>query len=176
MGNTIAKPGPFDALTDADPNEPFFPLMGRDPLAPPLVMDWAERTRASIRDLEDEKERRRLQAKCNEAEEIAWSMREYCRSGSAVERRAADTRASYNDAAPREDHRWKALIIAGTRQLRGSAAAFAEALEHLPADQAVALREVVEKLNRIATAYEPKRASFGDQPELPLSMAEAGAE
>jgi len=40
---TKNKPGDFDCYTNAEPDEPMFILLGRDPLAPSLVFDWANR-------------------------------------------------------------------------------------------------------------------------------------
>jgi hypothetical protein len=38
---TKNNPGRFDCYSRADPDEPFFVLLGRDPLAPALVRVWA---------------------------------------------------------------------------------------------------------------------------------------
>ncbi len=37
---TKNKPGEFDCLQNAEPDEPFFVLLGRDPMAPLLVRVW----------------------------------------------------------------------------------------------------------------------------------------
>jgi len=39
---TKNNPGDFDCYTNADPDEPMFILLGRDPLAPLLVEIWAD--------------------------------------------------------------------------------------------------------------------------------------
>lgn len=39
---TKRNPGQFDCYANADPDEPMFILLGRDPLAPLLVRRWAE--------------------------------------------------------------------------------------------------------------------------------------
>ena len=38
---TKNNPGAFDCYANAEPDEPMFVLLGRDPLAPLLVMMWA---------------------------------------------------------------------------------------------------------------------------------------
>lgn len=38
---TKNNPGKFDCYAKADPDEPMFILLGRDPLAPSLVLMWA---------------------------------------------------------------------------------------------------------------------------------------
>jgi hypothetical protein len=42
---TKNNPGTFDCYKDAEPDEPMFVLLVRDPIAPPLVRQWAERRR-----------------------------------------------------------------------------------------------------------------------------------
>ena len=39
---TKNNPGQFDCYTNAEPDEPMFVLLGRDPLAPLLVEIWAD--------------------------------------------------------------------------------------------------------------------------------------
>lgn len=41
MGTKL-KPGKFDCYNNAEPDEPMFVLLGRDPLAPLLVELWAD--------------------------------------------------------------------------------------------------------------------------------------
>lgn len=42
---TKRNPGKFDCYEAADPDEPMFVLLARDPLAPQLVREWAGRRR-----------------------------------------------------------------------------------------------------------------------------------
>lgn len=51
---TKNNPGPFDCYSKADPDEPMFVLLGRDPLAPFLVSLWAS-LRQQLRDEDDPK-------------------------------------------------------------------------------------------------------------------------
>lgn len=62
---TKNKPGNFDCYSKADPNEPMFILLARDPLAPGLVDDWALRREISGED----------PAKVQEAYDCAETMR-----------------------------------------------------------------------------------------------------
>ena len=41
MGTKL-NPGAFDCIGDAEPNEPFFTLLGRDKHAAKLVREWAK--------------------------------------------------------------------------------------------------------------------------------------
>ena len=43
--NTLDSPGEWDALPKLRPGEPYFALIGRDPLAPPLIVQWAQGNR-----------------------------------------------------------------------------------------------------------------------------------
>lgn len=40
------NPGRFDCYANAEPDEPMFVLLARDPLAPFLVRQWAEQAEA----------------------------------------------------------------------------------------------------------------------------------
>ena len=43
--STKDEPGPLDGLLTAKPGEPIFTLQGGDPLAAPLVREWARQAR-----------------------------------------------------------------------------------------------------------------------------------
>jgi hypothetical protein len=43
--NTIETTDEFDALIKLRPGEPYFALLGRDPVAPEAIYDWADRHR-----------------------------------------------------------------------------------------------------------------------------------
>jgi hypothetical protein len=43
---TKNNPGTFDCWANAEPDEPMFVLLGRDPDAPPLVRRWAHEREA----------------------------------------------------------------------------------------------------------------------------------
>lgn len=61
---TKNNPGAFDCYANADPDEPMFVLLGRDPMAPSLVRAWAEMRRNAGEP----------QAKVDEAHECADAM------------------------------------------------------------------------------------------------------
>lgn len=66
---TKNEPGQFDCYANAEPDEPMFILLARDPLAPLMVEIWAQlRAEASTED---------DQALIEEAQECADSMREW---------------------------------------------------------------------------------------------------
>jgi hypothetical protein len=68
MGTKL-NPGQFDCYANAQPDEPMFILLARDPLAPLLVDLWAQlRAEGSIED---------DSAIVEEAEECAQSMRDW---------------------------------------------------------------------------------------------------
>jgi hypothetical protein len=51
---TKNNPGTYDCYENTDPDEPMFILLARDPLAPALVREWAQR-RAETRGRPDAK-------------------------------------------------------------------------------------------------------------------------
>lgn len=179
MTNTPARPGPFDPLQDADPDCPFFPLMGTDEFAPGLVLEWADKTRTRARGTEDTKERLRLFAKCNEAEEIAWAMQRYIKTGSTEDVRARPTRSTYGGATGNEDHDRRELVLHAVSSLREADYYACEArdaltkLELLTAEDATTLHDVMQGCRRVAEAHEPKRALPVEEPKLPLAAGEA---
>lgn len=162
MVNTPAHPGPFDPLVGADPDVPFFPLMGTDPLAASLVLEWADRARRHARGVDDDAARKRLFAKCNEAEEIAWAMQRYLKTGSPEDARARPVRATYSGAA--DDRSERERIVYATSSLREADYYACEArdmlreLGLLSDEDAAALQQAMDTLKRVAEAHEPKRA------------------
>lgn len=98
--STGAKPGPFDGLESAKPDEPVFTLQGGDPLAPGLVLEWVKQRRTnavkrqsdaiesgdqrSLADAEEDLER------CTAAEQIAWAMKDYARGETVQPEKSAE--------------------------------------------------------------------------------------
>jgi hypothetical protein len=64
---TKNDPGKYDCYSRAEPDEPMFVLLGRDPIAPHLVWVWAK-VRGYLRGADD---------KTREAEQCAQKMLEY---------------------------------------------------------------------------------------------------
>lgn len=88
---TLETASEFDALSKLRPGEPYFVLLGRDKLAYQRVIDWARENRLRAldefeRDVIGIERRDRELRKSTEAEEIAWSMREFKRGD--LERKA----------------------------------------------------------------------------------------
>lgn len=63
-----SQPGKFDCYANADPDEPMFILLGRDPMAAFLVEQWAD-----LREWQNEDP-----DKVAEARECARKMRDWC--------------------------------------------------------------------------------------------------
>jgi hypothetical protein len=80
--NTLDTSGEFDALAKLRPGEPYFALIGRDRLAPQLVLEWAHRNRTRTHEDFDngrvkEEEHHRELRKSTQAETVAWAMQAY---------------------------------------------------------------------------------------------------
>lgn len=174
MTNTLAHPGPFDPLERADPDQPFFPLMAGDQFAPALVEEWADRTRRYARNVDNTDERTRLLAKCNEAEEIAWSMRTWAKTGRPDEVKATGGRATYSGEKSETNHEWHESLSEAVESLREAAYYMGEArdgllkLDLLTEEECQALESAMSTVNRMANEREPKRRSYALQPKLPI--------
>lgn len=73
---TKNKPGDFDCYGNAEPDEPMFILLARDPAAPELVEAWANRRLVMINDgLKPESDK----AMITEARQCAEAMRAWRR-------------------------------------------------------------------------------------------------
>jgi hypothetical protein len=92
--NTLARPGEFDALEKARPDELIFPLLERDPDAPPSIHFWVDRRRRRARaEIADPDALKAELMQCTEAEFIAFEM-ERRQKGEDAE--AMPARASYS--------------------------------------------------------------------------------
>lgn len=105
--NTLAQPGEFDALVKLRPDEPYFPLIGRDREAPRLVEEWADRNRRrALKDYEAGTiTRAKLQQELRqstEAEMIASEMRSY-KAGWQADQTSGQARLSYSGNELPED-------------------------------------------------------------------------
>ena len=118
---TLETASEFDALSKLRPNEPYFVLLGRDKLAYQRVVDWARENRLRAldefeRDVIGIERRDRELRKSTEAEEIAWSMREFKRGD--LERKAAGeptVKAYSGHELPEETKLHDALMAARIR-------------------------------------------------------------
>lgn len=171
--STKDQVGTYDAIETLKPGEPVFPLQGGDPLGPICVMFWAWKARKLARTLDpdkDAKEIDRLLRKASAAEDVAWAMKDY-QSGEGGGQIAdvPEPTAGYTGNLPPAKAAWLPGIVAGVRHLQEASAAFAEAAEHLPADQGAALLGVVEAIKATSAKYQPRRASYPTEPEFPTA-------
>lgn len=74
--NTKARPGEFDALEKARPDELIFTLLERDPCAPPTIAHWCELRRQRARDIKDDDKRKDELRQITEAEFIGFAMQD----------------------------------------------------------------------------------------------------
>lgn len=73
-GNTLAKPGRFDALEKLDPDALFFPLVEHDLDAPPTIFYWVDRRRKRSYEITDPEKLKAELQQCTDAEMIAIEM------------------------------------------------------------------------------------------------------
>ncbi len=163
--------GSYDAIESLKPGEPVFPLQGGDPLAPLCTMVWAWKARRLARHPDtDEKTREKLLRKASMAEEVAWAMKDYQNGvGGPAISEVAEPPKTYSGIAAEKTGDWLPGIVAGVRHMDEAAASFSDAADHLPDDQASALRGVVAAINATAAKYQPKRASYPSAPEFPTA-------
>jgi hypothetical protein len=174
--NTLAKPGEFDALEKARPDELIFPLLERDPCAPPTIRFWVDlRRRRALGEIEDIDALKDELRQCTEAEFIAIEM-ERRRKGEVAE--VAETRASYSGEAvakPLADD-----LMGKLRARLGEADYHAhEAIDlmqqivtaggELPHSIGDELAAAAATLHRIALELSPYRAQYLAEGELPLA-------
>lgn len=88
---TKEKPGAYDCLTKAEPDEPIFVLLGRDPTAAFVVLEWA-----LLREHLGQTSKEQI----DEARECAGKMAEYARTKgkSDAVRRAGEAWAALHEA------------------------------------------------------------------------------
>jgi hypothetical protein len=176
--NTLECPGEFDALMNLRPGEPYFLLVGRDRLAPGLLLRWASynRRRAfSEQDsgkIDDAKVERELR-KSTQAEEIAWAMKEYKldRPKDKPKGQVAATRPTYTghelpEATKLADAKQAAAARAASA-LNGAVselAALADATEAAgDTFTAKGLRAEMDKLQHLSEYVKPSRPIPGQQ-------------
>lgn len=170
--STKDRPGSYDAIETAKPDEPLFPIQGGDPFGPPTVLHWAGLARAEglrLIDAHPDKSREhshglKLLGKATDAEQVAWAMQSYQKGHAKPE----GGRASYADnpieldADADHDRKVREARIKSAERLHnlvGNGADIAELLEGLDAcpPEAAALRNAIEQIKAIAYAVEPRR-------------------
>lgn len=170
--STRDQVGEYDAIETLKPGEPVFPLQGGDPFGPASIQCWVDQCRAAALREEDPERQREMLRKALQAEQVKWLFIAYQR-GEEIERAGG---AEIVNPILEDPRLWRAGLVAGTRNLREAAYHLENAASHLPPEMAGPLRREIGEINRIATAYEPKRASYGAQPDLPLEMPEGGTD
>lgn len=179
---SIDKVGPYDALEKAKPGEPMFPLLGRDPAAPPAITEWARvrRNRAmkNYGESSNAANKELLAAElrqCANAEDIALQMGEW-----RTQHQIADgpARASYNDVIKSAEEQAEAdrrqRRITACQHLREAAYHLCEGKDGLVGLELVGqvtqsdLQSMLARINGIADKYEARRPGFHPEPDLPL--------
>lgn len=169
---TIEHPGPFDALEKADPNEPMFPLLGRDADAPATITEWCRlRRNRAIRKYgtdpaEGSREQLLLKAEleqCRNAEEIAIGMAEY-RLNLAAPKDQPEAKADAEVAKTAEEleqAQRRSESDSACRHLREAAYHLCEArdmLAKLDDEDVDTLSVMLKVLNAFADDHEARRA------------------
>lgn len=164
---SLANPGEFDVLSKLKEDEPFFPLLGRDRLAPDLVDQWAKANRKRALDEFDagtinEERRNRELSKSTEAEAIGWAMKSFKAGDMAKQLKGEPTAKTYSGhELPEETRQRDELASARNRaasaiqNARAELAAVAEAIEPLKddpelADLANIVREEISEMKLLA--------------------------
>lgn len=176
MTSTKLEPGAFDGFEKAEPNEPLFTLLARDPLAPALIHEWVDRRRKEIIASDIPAAKRKVElTQAMEAENIALAMIEWRKGYSAIEAPKVDASPvrSYSGNAMDADElaakaRFDTRKVAA-QKIRNAIAEIAEAAELVtkygfePAINLMALGSG--ELTRAAEEIEPKRRSYSHRSE-----------
>lgn len=167
--NTLETPGEFDALVKLRPNEPYFMLIGRDRLAPPLVDEWADKNRR--RALADHQagliDREKLELELRQstqAEMQGCAMRAY-KAGVEADEAAGQASLSYTghelpeeterrDRQQRSRARSVAALHNAIAEINDAAAVFRETGD---VDALATCTGSIDVLKAIAEALAPKR-------------------
>lgn len=162
---TRDRPGSYDAIATAKPDEPLFPIQGGDPLGPPTVLHWAGLCREAGLAASDPRKSERLLRKACDAEQVAWAMMEYQRNEAPLD----GQRATYNDSGPiiaeanNERKVREALIKAsgGLHNLLAGAKEIADIMAALRVhpEEEVKIREAIDLLRSAAFGIEPRRGN-----------------
>lgn len=187
MTSTLAEPGPYDALAKAEPTEPMFPLLARDPCAPAAITEWCRlrRNRAiklwgeSTSDADAKLLAAEL-AQCASAEQVALDMADWLGEKEAP----AAQRVSHGVQRTEEELRaadQRERLAAQVRHLREAAYHISEARDGLwdlglmPDQTDRDLVAMLARINGLGDEHTPKRPNFTAEPALPLAApAEQG--
>lgn len=162
--NTLESPSEFDALLSLRTGEPYFLLVGRDRFAPGLILRWASYNRRRAlkefdAELIDTEERERELRKSTQAEEIAWSMREFKLGGAAKAETKQDRYSGYVDTEEQKTadaiHRQR---LEAKSALHNAIGETNDLLQLIPGDeQSRAIEETIKAMRALADLISPKR-------------------
>lgn len=182
--NTLSRPGEFDALEKARPDELLFPLLERDPDAPPTILFWVSRRRArafasadlAVIDSSNMPDKLADELRqCAEAEQIAIEMLSRQKGGKAE---AIAKATSYSG-----NTRPEAEIEGKMTRLRGKlgdcdyhghealpilAEIIALAPDHIEPRVAAEIEAAIGTIHRCVLELSPHRAAYLAEGELPL--------
>lgn len=156
--STKDRPGEYDALETAKPDEPIFVLQGGDPFSPGSIEHWAQLCRAAALLEENPEKREAMLRKATAAEQVAWAFAEYQRGEETAGRVPASQDASQGlDGSERQ-----AILARGADRLYNTTAEavnVADALDRLGEFSLAAaqIRGAADLLNQAAAAFEPRR-------------------
>lgn len=186
MTSTITTPGPYDALEKAQPGEPMFPLLARDPCAPAAVTEWCRlRRNRAIRlygDVPEDRAQKLLAAEmsqCAHAEAMAlemgeWRAQEYADEPADGATRSQEVERSEEERQAASDRERREKVI---RNLREAAYHLAEAREGGEAAGLIALanlqgadstilwiNRIADELTELRHVAEPELSIEGERP------------
>lgn len=168
--NTLEAPGEFDALLSLQKDEPYFMLVGRDRFAPGLILRWASyNRRRALKEFDalliDMEERERELRKSTQAEEIAWSMREFKLGGAAKAETREDRYSGYVDTEEQKAadriHRQRLEAVSALHNAIGEVNDLSEILPG-HTDEACAIIDLLAEMRRVADLIRPKRKGIDE--------------
>lgn len=183
--STLTEPGAFDALEKAEPSEPIFTLLARDPDAPATVTEWcrlrrnrAMKVHGHSKRTADKKLFAAELAQCVNAERIAEEMTDWRAGQDApaavrISHGVQRTEIELAEAAARD------RLAAAVRALREADYFVCEARDALVELGVIGevtqgdLGMMMARLKGIADEHTPKRAGHEVEPALPLSSEAA---
>jgi hypothetical protein len=156
--STRERPGDYDALESAKPDEPIFVIQGGDPFGPATVEHWADLARTAGRSEAKADTSAKLLKKATSAEMVAWAMRDY-QAGRGAEVIAEAKRFESEDVTDRN-----VILARATDRLNNALAEaimVAEQLEALGETlvtvHAARIRDAADTLNDVSADIEPRR-------------------
>jgi hypothetical protein len=173
------NPGLGNYYRRALPDEPMFIILGRDPSAPKLLVEWADRRRRDIMKdlvdnsdkLEDDSEffkvRRRELQQCTEADELAGRMVAWRNSNEGAWRDGAPPRPRLGDIDPALKEAVSDALRQSLAQMCMSGTAAISIVEHVVNSWSVGGFAVRRHYFRIQSEEKFEKLAGDNQPTLP---------